>query len=132
MARPCPCGRKLTYDTCCGRFHSGAIRPETALELMRSRYAAYVEGLVDYLVATTGGVAAAGLDPAELVTFCTGLRAAGLDILKTEAGAAADTTGVVAFRAKLRKHGQNIVIEERSRFERGPEGQWLYVDGCEV
>eukprot|EP00243_Klebsormidium_subtile_P006620 TRINITY_DN284_c0_g1_i1.p1 TRINITY_DN284_c0_g1~~TRINITY_DN284_c0_g1_i1.p1 ORF type:complete len:260 (-),score=0.42 TRINITY_DN284_c0_g1_i1:644-1423(-) len=52
----CPCGggiEKDRYQTCCARFHKNGLFPTTALLLMRSRYTAYVKGLVDYLVDTT-------------------------------------------------------------------------------
>jgi len=39
----CPCGSQKTYESCCGNFHSGLALPETAEELMRSRYSAYVK-----------------------------------------------------------------------------------------
>ncbi|MFQ9135082.1 MAG: SEC-C metal-binding domain-containing protein, partial [Haemophilus parainfluenzae] len=33
----CPCQSSLSYEDCCGRFHSGNLFPETAEQLMRSR-----------------------------------------------------------------------------------------------
>ena len=48
---PCPCDSGQTYVDCCGPWHAGlaqglhAPTPET---LMRSRYSAYVLGLIDY------------------------------------------------------------------------------------
>ena len=38
----CPCQSSKSYKDCCGRFHTHAQFPETAEQLMRSRYAAYV------------------------------------------------------------------------------------------
>ena len=49
---PSPCGSPLPLAGCCGRYHAGAL-PDGARALMRSRYSAYVLGLIDYLVATT-------------------------------------------------------------------------------
>lgn len=52
---PCPCGSGQTCLDCCGLWHTGlregrhAPTPEA---LMRSRYSAYVLGLIDYLLAT--------------------------------------------------------------------------------
>ncbi|HEX5804075.1 MAG TPA: YchJ family metal-binding protein, partial [Azospira sp.] len=45
---PCPCGSDQPYARCCGRWHAGEPAP-SAEALMRSRYAAYVLGLSDYL-----------------------------------------------------------------------------------
>ena len=52
MSRPCPCTSKKPYDRCCGPFHGGTAAPETAEQLMRSRFSAYALGKVDYLIAT--------------------------------------------------------------------------------
>ena len=48
----CPCGSRTPYDACCGRLHRGAALAETPEELMRSRYAAYAVGDVDYVFRT--------------------------------------------------------------------------------
>lgn len=48
----CPCCSGKTYDACCKPFHQGAL-PENALQLMRSRYSAYVLNFRDYIIATT-------------------------------------------------------------------------------
>ncbi|KNH08765.1 UPF0225 protein YchJ [Candidatus Burkholderia brachyanthoides] len=58
----CPCGgasplKRLNakaprYDACCGRFIEGGAFPANAMELMRSRYTAYVLGNTAYLRAT--------------------------------------------------------------------------------
>lgn len=52
-ATACPCcsGRKL--DACCGPFVGGSSLPETAEQLMRSRFAAYVLKKAEYIVETT-------------------------------------------------------------------------------
>ena len=57
----CPCGSGNLLDACCGHYHAGHPAP-CATALMRSRYSAYVLGLVDYLVATTLPAQQAGLD----------------------------------------------------------------------
>lgn len=51
----CPCGGGL-YRECCGRFHpqsaGEAALPDSAEQLMRSRYSAFALGLDDYLLST--------------------------------------------------------------------------------
>ena len=51
LGSSCPCGNLRAYAECCGRFHAGEV-PDTAPQLMRSRYSAYVLRLTDYLLAT--------------------------------------------------------------------------------
>ena len=128
MARPCPCGRKLTFETCCGPRLSGAAPAPTAVDLMRSRFTAYGEGAVEYLIATTAPEMRAGLDAGELTAYCAALRLVKLEILERQAGGVDDDAGVVAFRATLRHRGEKFTQTERSRFRR-EAGAWLYVDG---
>lgn len=95
---------------------------------MRSRFTAYGEGAVDYLVATTLESNREFLDPVALAEYCRQLRLVKLEVLGTEAGGAADDVGVVTFRATLRHAGRKFHQTERSRFRR-EAGDWVYVDG---
>jgi len=49
----CPCGSGASFNDCCGGMVSGKRKAQTAEQLMRSRYTAYVMKKVDYLVQTT-------------------------------------------------------------------------------
>ncbi|HJV51214.1 MAG TPA: YchJ family metal-binding protein, partial [Noviherbaspirillum sp.] len=51
-AQACPCGSGKDYATCCGRFIERGDVAQTAEELMRSRYSAYVVKDEAYLKAT--------------------------------------------------------------------------------
>lgn len=95
---------------------------------MRSRYTAYVEGAVDYLLETTSAATRAAIDRQRLAAYCRGLRGMSLTIVDTVAGGAADATGVVEFEAALKSEGRRFVQRERSRFVR-EDGRWVYVDG---
>ena len=47
----CPCGSEKTYEDCCGPWHAGfktGVHAPTPEALMRSRYRAYVLGLIEY------------------------------------------------------------------------------------
>lgn len=48
----CPCNSGYFYDGCCKPLHEGVLRAKTPLELMRSRYSAFVFDLEDYLLHT--------------------------------------------------------------------------------
>ena len=48
----CPCGSEIKFKKCCKLFHEGK-NPETALELMKSRYSAYAANNTKYLIQTT-------------------------------------------------------------------------------
>jgi SEC-C motif domain protein len=50
--RDCPCTSGRRYAECCAPFHRGQREAPDAVALMRSRYAAYVVGDMDYLIRT--------------------------------------------------------------------------------
>ena len=49
---PCPCGSGKAYAVCCGRFIDQGALPETAEQLMRSRYTAFSLVNEPYLLAS--------------------------------------------------------------------------------
>jgi SEC-C motif-containing protein len=137
-ARPtdCPCGgatpnrgsgaKPPRYADCCGRFIDGDDVPSTALELMRSRYTAYVLGAADYLRATW----AADTCPADLDVDPAAPGAPrwlGLSIKRH--AALDDTRAEVEFVARYKTGGRAFRLHESSRFVRGDDGRWRYVDG---
>ena len=116
----CPCGNGLSYGQCCEPLHKGLMYASTAEALMRSRYAAYVYRMSDYLSATWhDSTRPESLDVSGDTT--PWLR---LQIIATEKGSAADTEGTVEFAA----HYQGGQLHERSRFVK-EEGLWFYLDG---
>jgi len=125
--RPCPCGT-ASFADCCGPLLVGARQAQTAEALMRSRYTAYLEGAVDYLITTTAAAARSRLDRAGLVAYCRGLRGISLRTLEVCGGGPLEETGVVKFAATLRAQGRTFVQRERSRFVR-EQSRWVYVDG---
>lgn len=87
---------------------------------MRSRYSAYVLGLLDYLLATWHPSTAPGDLELDAVKWL------GLEV---KAAAAQGDAGVVEFVARYRdSNGRAQRLHEISRFVR-EHGQWFYVDG---
>lgn len=128
MSRPCPCTSKKTYDRCCEPFILGKKQPETAEQLMRSRFTAYALRKVDYLIATTAEAKRAELDPEDLASYCASIACVSLKIVAAELGRPNDETGVVKFHASLQYGGKRTLHIERSTFAR-ENGAWVYVDG---
>lgn len=121
----CPCGSGEAYTACCGVFIDNGMLPETAEQLMRSRYSAYVLAREDYLLCTWHG----STRPAQLGLQDAGpVKWLGLKILRCEAGGAHDHDGIVEFVARYQVNGRAERLQEVSRFVR-EAGQWLYVDG---
>lgn len=124
----CPCGSGASYERCCGKFHARIALPATAEALMRSRYTAFVKGLVDYLINTR--------HPSERHQDTKSTIQATIDqchwqcltVLKTEQGGENDTEGFVTFTAKYQESGTTGNLSERSYFKRD-DAQWFYVSG---
>lgn len=96
---------------------------------MRSRYAAFSLGEVDYLITTWHPDKRGELDRRSLAANPDALRWVGLAILDVVAGAPGDETGIVEFEARYATPTSTGVLHERSRFVR-VDGHWCYVDGA--
>lgn len=116
----CPCGSGATYAACCGPLHTQARLAATPLELMRSRYSAFVVGGrvgLDHLFRTwhprtrPPRLVEEGLDETRRWTR--------LEVL----GHGEDWVEFVAHHATGSQH-------ERSRFEQRA-GRWVYVEAVE-
>lgn len=118
----CPCGTTRPYAACCGRFIDEEALPETAEELMRSRFSAYARGRDDYIVATEPGA-----DPEAVRQWINQVRFVALRVLSAQGGSD-DEEGTVVFEADLDSHGRLHTHRETSRFVRR-EGRWLFVQG---
>jgi SEC-C motif domain protein len=127
---PCPCSSGEIFAACCAPFLAGDDAPPapTALQLMRSRYTAYVVGAIDYLVATHDESTREQVDREATAAWSRETEWKGLEIVETEAGGPGDREGIVEFIARGVTRGSPFAQRERSRF-RKPEGRWYYVDG---
>lgn len=98
--------------------------PGTAELLMRSRFAAFRDGDVEWLLASWHP----STRPATL-DLTDNPRWRGLQIVDTVDGGEDDDTGIVEFRATYLQPGGEVgVLHERSRFVR-EHGRWFYLDG---
>jgi SEC-C motif-containing protein len=95
---------------------------------MRSRYAAYVRGAVDYLIETHDAATRGAPDRAAIAARSRETLWLGLEIVATERGGPGDDDGVVEFIARGAIGGTPFAQHERSRFRR-VGGRWRYVDG---
>lgn len=123
----CPCGSEKPYEACCEVYHKHHNAP-TCEALMRSRYSAFVFGLVDYLFETTHPSHRSKTLKEEIAFTCKGLAWTGLSVLETWQGGLSDKVGKVSFRATFVQEGREDVHVEHSRFKRFGKA-WMYVDG---
>jgi len=117
----CPCGG-TSYEQCCGRFIAGGEVPQTAVELMRSRYTAYVLRDEAYLRVTWDERT---LPDMQLAAEELGLKWLGLEVRQNSQ---AGDNATVEFVARYKVGGKAERLHEVSRFVRH-QGRWFYVDG---
>lgn len=130
MLTPCPCRSGKSYKNCCKIFHEGAAFPKNALQLMRSRYSAYVKGNVNYIIKTTHPDHPNHLmEPnkwrEDILFFCQNTKFKGLKILEFEDK---EPISTVTFLAQLERNGKDASFIEKSLFEK-VNGPWLYKSG---
>ncbi|MFT4572088.1 MAG: SEC-C motif-containing protein [Hyphomicrobiaceae bacterium] len=123
----CPCKSGVSYATCCMLFHYGRAKPESAEQLMRSRYSAYFFRLIDYLVDTTHPDSREPDLKAHLESTVHEINWSFLNILATSKGGKGDKVGKVEFVADYFVANQAQELHECSRFKRF-KGTWKYLD----
>jgi len=132
----CPCGGP-SLSTCCGPFLDGAAVPQTAEQLMRSRYSAYTLGLEAYLRATwypasvPAGPIVERIEPPQWL----GLEVKSALRLRQRKANLPEKPDrdTVEFVARYKINGRAHRLHEVSNFvrETGADGvpRWYYVDG---
>ena len=125
----CPCGNKQTYQECCEPFILGKSLPETAEQLMRSRYSAYTVVALDYLRDSLAPEGRKEFDAAATRKWAESTNWKKLSILSTTKGTSNDSKGTVEFCAFFETNGDDLQLHEVAEFRKEKDGQWVYVDG---
>ncbi len=127
----CPCESGAKTADCCGPFVAGKKKPETAEQLMRSRYCAFVLGNVDYIMKTHHPSTVSEIDRKGVEAWSKSSEWKGLEIVDTQAGGKDDDSGEVEFIAKFGVRGLVQTHHERAEFKRD-KGRWFFVDGKQI
>ena len=122
----CPCGSGDLLNACCGRYHAGAPAP-SAERLMRSRYSAYVLGLIDYLQATNLPAQQASLDLQAMRDWSAASTWLGLDVEHSQLLGGQPEHALVTFTARWHDQAGAHAHQERSAFVQH-EGRWYFID----
>lgn len=132
MANLCFCGSLADFTQCCSPIISGEIKAETAEQLMRARYSAYVEGDVDFLHDSLHPQSRENFDFEATQTWAETSEWTGLTILDVKAGLQSDKVGSVDFTAiYINKDGKEHQHSERSQFKRYKD-EWYFCDGQSI
>ncbi len=124
----CPCGSSKPYADCCRPLISGERRADTAEELMRSRYSAYVKKELAWLRDSLHPGHRASFDETGSRAWAERAEWHGLEILKTVKGGPDDQEGTVEFVASFTEGGARQQHHELSSFGRAG-GAWYFMTG---
>jgi SEC-C motif-containing protein len=115
----CHCGTKKPYQNCCEVYHKNGGLTETAEQLMRSRYSAFVLANGDYLMATHHKSTRPIKEKKAIVKWSKSVQWLKLEISES-------TEDTVTFNAFFFDNGQADVIHEKSKFIK-ENNQWFYL-----
>ena len=124
----CPCGSGNPYSECCEQIITGVRPAETAEQLMRARYSAYVFAKMDFVFESTHPDHRKGYDHAGTKEWAETAEWQGLEIIGTNKGGADDSVGEVEFIARFAEKGNNREHHESGQFKK-KEGIWYFTDG---
>ena len=127
-SQKCRCSSGKQFSDCCQPFLNGNKLPQTALQLMRSRYTAYNQVNIDYIQQTMSGDAAAGFDPQNAKQWAENIRWCGLKIIDPGQQRTDLEKDEVEFAAKYVIGEELNILQERSEFHK-INGNWLYMSG---
>ncbi|MBU2926857.1 YchJ family protein [Winogradskyella psychrotolerans] len=122
----CHCGNTETYQECCEVFHRNNGKTDTAEQLMRSRYSAFVLANGDYLMVTHHSSTRPTKDKKAIVKWAKSVQWIRLEVLETTNGTEIDNKGTVTFNAYFFENGNVEVIHEKSAFVK-ENGHWFYL-----
>lgn len=125
----CPCGSGAAFSNCCEPIISGTRESETAEQLMRARYSAFVTGAIDFIVASTHSRTRKEVDLSFIREWSETSTWQGLEIMETKV--VNENKAFVSFEARFAQGGQDQKHREKSLFER-EDGQWRFVTGDEL
>ncbi|MEL0644258.1 YchJ family metal-binding protein [Olleya sp. Ti.3.14] len=122
----CYCGNTKSYKTCCEVFHLNNGKTETAEQLMRSRYSAFVLANGDYLMQTHHISTRPISEKKAIVKWAKSVEWIKLEILNTTEGLSNNEDGTVMFNAYFYDNGNVDVIHENSAFIK-QNNKWYYL-----
>lgn len=122
----CPCQSGKQYEECCQPFHLKQRFPDTAEQLMRSRYSAYTLVNIPYIVETTVPSQQKYLDQVAMLEWGKNTRWAGLEIMR-HAEKISNIHSMVEFNAFFETISGNQAHHECSLFVRIND-RWFFVD----
>lgn len=118
----CSCGSGMNYSDCCEPFHLGNSYPKSALELMRSRYTAYVLTNVNYIIETTSPKYRKYYDAKSIESWAKSSKWLGLEIVSYSENRVKFIATFLDEKKRLTHHKEDSTFEQIAN-------RWYFVDG---
>ena len=115
----CYCGTKIPYKDCCEIYHKNGGETQTAEQLMRSRYTAFLLANGDYLMQTHHQSTRPLKEKKAIVKWSKSVKWLKLEVLEA-------TIDTVNFKAYFIENGTTDVIVENSKFVK-ENNIWFYL-----
>ena len=116
----CPCNPNKKYSDCCQKAHKNILSINTAEELMRSRYSAFVLADINYLQQSHHpSTRPSNKEKKEILKWTKSVQWIKLEILNS-------TTNTVEFKAYFMESGIVDIIHENSLFNK-ENNHWVYL-----
>lgn len=123
----CPCGSIKNFDECCEPLLKKQTHAETAEQLLRSRYTAFTQNDMNYLLSTHAPKTRSKLDLNETTQWARQSKWLGLQIINQYQGT--DQKCQIEFKAHYQiGDTPPDVHHELSTFEK-LNNRWFFVDG---
>jgi SEC-C motif domain protein len=125
----CFCCSGKKFADCCQPFIEGKTKPQTAEELMRSRFSAYATVAVEYILRSTHSSTRKFHNAESIENWARSSVWQKLEIVSISKGDVKDKQGTVEFKAYfLDENRQPQIHHEISNFAK-ELGKWFFVDG---
>lgn len=125
----CPCASGKTFVECCQPVIAGKRQAQTASELLRARYSAFVSADIDFIVETHHPSTRDQVTRESIEEWSTGSEWRGLEIHSEDDGDDADTS-IIMFTVRYDVDGVPQEHFERSIFHRDG-GSWFFLNSDE-
>lgn len=122
----CPCKSGKECANCCELFITRINLPETPEQLMRSRYTAYSQANIDYIMSTMKDEALKDFDALSAKQWAESVTWVKLKVIRAYVDSAIPESGFVEFKAYYRYKKQMHVMHEFSEFKK-IDNQWFYI-----
>lgn len=120
----CPCCSLLKFKECCKPYLEKLKTPQTAEQLMRSRYTAFFLNDFAYIEETMRENALKRFSLKDAISQAKNCKWTGLKVVEHTRE---NDSAFVEFVAEYSSYGKVFSMREKSLFKK-IEGQWFYVD----